>query len=226
MQRGTPLCTHVCRSVRWLRNKPSRMIKNFLEGKSGKEHYGTCRRCCCCLFHSQFPSPLVLKKTENTRNLLSHISLHLRVAIQCSSGQICGAEVRGVSWKGRAMPKGKLLLSLFLEYATLWASQGASGKEPACQCRRLRDASLIPGPGRSPGGGNGSPIQYSCLEDPMDGGAWQATVHGVIENWTRRKWLSIRVSTWLGVEAVALWQWGSKPEDGCACWGWQKERKG
>ena len=40
------------------------------------------------------------------------------------------------------------------------------------------DAGLIPGPGRSPGGGNGNPLQYSCLENPLDRGAWQATVHG------------------------------------------------
>ena len=41
------------------------------------------------------------------------------------------------------------------------------------------DLSSIPGSGRSPGEGNGNPLQYSCLENPMDGGAWQATVHGV-----------------------------------------------
>ena len=44
------------------------------------------------------------------------------------------------------------------------------------------DWGLIPGSGRSPGEGNGNPIQYSCLEYPMDGGAWQATVHGVAES--------------------------------------------
>ena len=50
---------------------------------------------------------------------------------------------------------------------------GASGKEPACQ-RRLdvRDVGLIPGSGRSPRGGHGNPLQYSCLENPMDRGAW------------------------------------------------------
>ena len=42
-----------------------------------------------------------------------------------------------------------------------------------------RDTSLIPGLGRSPGEGNGSPFQYSCLGNPMDRGAWRATVHGV-----------------------------------------------
>ena len=43
------------------------------------------------------------------------------------------------------------------------------------------DVGLIPGSGRSPGGGDGSPLQYSCLENSMDRGAWQATVHGVAE---------------------------------------------
>ena len=43
------------------------------------------------------------------------------------------------------------------------------------------DLDLIPGSGRSPGEGNGNPLQYSCLENPMDRGAWQATVHGVIK---------------------------------------------
>ena len=45
----------------------------------------------------------------------------------------------------------------------------------------VRDNSSIPGSGRSPGGGHGSPLQYSCLENPMDNGAWQATIHRVAE---------------------------------------------
>ena len=44
-----------------------------------------------------------------------------------------------------------------------------------------RDMGLIPGLGRSPGGGHGTPLQYSCLENPMDRGAWRATVHRVTE---------------------------------------------
>ena len=47
------------------------------------------------------------------------------------------------------------------------------------------DASLIPGLGRSPGEGNGNPLQYSCLENPVYGGAWRATVRGVAESQTR-----------------------------------------
>ena len=50
-----------------------------------------------------------------------------------------------------------------------------SGKEFACSAG---DTGSIPGLGRSPGEGNGTPLQYSCLENPMDGGAWQAIVHG------------------------------------------------
>ena len=46
------------------------------------------------------------------------------------------------------------------------------------------DMGLISGPGRSPGGGNGSPLRYSCLGNPMDRGDWQATVHGVAKSQT------------------------------------------
>ena len=53
----------------------------------------------------------------------------------------------------------------------------ASGREHACQCRRCKRLGLIPASGRSPGGGHGNPFQYSCLEHPMDRGAWRATVH-------------------------------------------------
>ena len=49
----------------------------------------------------------------------------------------------------------------------------------------VRDPGSIPGLGRSPGGGNGTPLQYSCLENPMDRGAWRATVQGVTKSWAR-----------------------------------------
>ena len=47
------------------------------------------------------------------------------------------------------------------------------------------DTGLIPGSGISPAGGKGNPLQYSCLESPMDRGAWWATVHGVTKSWTQ-----------------------------------------
>ena len=55
---------------------------------------------------------------------------------------------------------------------------GSDGKESACNAR---GPGWIPGSGRSPGEGNGNPLQYSCLENPMDRGAWRTTVLGVVE---------------------------------------------
>ena len=54
------------------------------------------------------------------------------------------------------------------------------------------DVGLIPGWGRSPGGGHGNPLQYSCLEDPMDRGAWWATVLRIRKRWARLKRLSTK----------------------------------
>ena len=59
---------------------------------------------------------------------------------------------------------------------------GSVGKQTAYNAG---DPGLIPGLGRSPGEGNGDPLQYSSLENPMDGGAWRATVHGVAKSQTR-----------------------------------------
>ena len=60
-----------------------------------------------------------------------------------------------------------------------------SGKESTCNEGDTGDVGSIPGSGRSPGVGNGNPLQYSGLENPMEGGAWQATVRGVTKSWTR-----------------------------------------
>ena len=59
---------------------------------------------------------------------------------------------------------------------------GSDGKESACNVGNLGS---IPGSGRSPGEGHSNPLQYSCLENPMERGAWRATVHGVTKSWTR-----------------------------------------
>ena len=57
----------------------------------------------------------------------------------------------------------------------------SDGKESACNAGDLKS---VPGLGRSPGEGNGNPLQYSCLENPMDRGAWRGTVCGVAMSWT------------------------------------------
>ena len=71
---------------------------------------------------------------------------------------------------------------------SLWGiPSGARGKEPACQCRRLR---FNPWVRKIPWRRHGNPLQYSCLENPTDRGAWSAIVHRVVKSQTRLKWFS------------------------------------
>ena len=68
-------------------------------------------------------------------------------------------------------------------------------KNPPANAGDITDTGLIPGSGRSPGGGHGNPLQYSCQENPMDRGAWWATVHGVAQSRTQLKQLSMHTYT-------------------------------
>ena len=68
-----------------------------------------------------------------------------------------------------------------------------SSKESACKSGATGDMGSIPGSGKSPGGGHENPLQYSCLENPMDRGVWWATVHSAAKTQTKLKQLSIRV---------------------------------
>ena len=72
-----------------------------------------------------------------------------------------------------------------LHFLILPVSILPSGSDSKESARNAGDPGSIPGSGRSPGEGNGNPLQYSCLENPMDREAWQATVHGVAKSWTR-----------------------------------------
>ena len=67
---------------------------------------------------------------------------------------------------------------------------GACGKEPACQRRRHKRCGFNPWVGKIPGGGHGDPLQYTCLENPMEREAWQTTVRWVAKSWTGLKQLS------------------------------------
>ena len=64
-------------------------------------------------------------------------------------------------------------------------------KNPPANAGDIRDVGSISGLGRSPGGGHGNPLQYSCLENPMDRAAWWVTVHGVSKSRTQLKQLSM-----------------------------------
>ena len=63
----------------------------------------------------------------------------------------------------------------------------SAGKESSCNVQEARDADLIPGSKRFSGGGHGNPLQISCLENPMDRGAWKTAVHEVTESQTGLK---------------------------------------
>ena len=81
-----------------------------------------------------------------------------------------------------------------LQYPGIWDiwgfPDGSAGKESTCNAGDIGDVGSIPESGRSPAGGNGNPLQYSCLGDPMDREASWATVHGVAESQTRLEQLS------------------------------------
>ena len=76
-----------------------------------------------------------------------------------------------------------LVRNIVPEYLGLWGFPGDSVvKNLPVNAGDIRDVGLIPWSGRSPGEGIGKPLQYSCLENPMDRGAWEATVHGVAKS--------------------------------------------
>ena len=107
-------------------------------------------------------------------------------------------------------------LSLLGSYPILGFRHSSDGRE--CICNE-RDLGSTPGWGRSPGEENGNPLQYSCLENPMDRGAWRATVHGVTTEqltlshfpreggWQRMRWLDVITNSWNWVWANSGRQW-------------------
>ena len=95
-----------------------------------------------------------------------------------------------------------------------WASQVALVvKNPPANVGDVRDSGSIPGLGRSPGGGHVNPLQYSCLENPMDRGSWQSMVHGVAKSQTWLKQLSTHA--WFVLERCSF---GSQREKVVVHW--------
>ena len=82
-----------------------------------------------------------------------------------------------------------VIFIIFKLIAILGLPRWLSNKESTCTSGATGDVGLIPGSGRSPGGGHDNPLQSSCLENPMDRGTGQAAVHGVTKSWTWLKWL-------------------------------------
>ena len=91
-----------------------------------------------------------------------------------------------MGWKFRRPPKVFLCLLTYLlppRNQHIYSLAFPGGSDGKASVYNVRDLGSIPGLGRLPGEGNGNPLQYSCLENPMDGGAWvQATIHGVAKS--------------------------------------------
>ena len=110
-----------------------------------------------------------------------------------------GTWVRSPGWED-PLAKGKATHSNILAWGIPWSVQPMGlqrvghdfyfqdfpgGSDGKASVYNVGDLGSIPGLGRSPGEGNGNPLQYSCLENSMDGGAWWATVHGVTKSQTQ-----------------------------------------
>ena len=110
------------------------------------------------------------------------------------------------------------------------ASQWLNGKESACQCKRCRDLASISRLGRSLGGGHDNSLQYSCLENPMDGGIWKATVHEVTKS---RTWLNDWAYThinhkihWMHRTGIRVRRWTGLKRTRRGHFGWRRLRGG
>ena len=106
--------------------------------------------------------------------LLFELSLVLFLKEKCKILHILLLDFTNLSHALKCEDNLRIILSLTP------LSGGSDGKESACNAG---DSGLIPGLGRSPGEGKGNPLQYSCLENSMDRGAWRVTVHGVSKSW-------------------------------------------
>ena len=82
----------------------------------------------------------------------------------------------------KRFPTNEIYRQLYIDLGSLGFPGGTSGKESTCHCRRQRSVGSTPELGRSPGVGNSTPFQYSCLENSMGRGAWQATGHGAAKS--------------------------------------------
>ena len=98
-----------------------------------------------------------------------------------------------------------------------WASQVTLVvKNPPANAGDIRGVGSIPGLGRPPGGGHGNPLQYSCLENPMDREDWWATIQGVAKSRSRLKWLSKHTCIMTCIHHYNLVQKIHCPKDPCA----------
>ena len=126
-------------------------------------------------------------KVEDSRRMHWHRqTIRVYAKLEEAEGQVrADGSWGGTQMDSRQMVKGEHSTPSTDKYLTVTVRQLLIAmKNPPANARDTRDVSLIPRSGRSPGGQHGKPLQYSCLEDLMDRGSWQATVHGIAKSWT------------------------------------------
>ena len=94
-----------------------------------------------------------------------------------------GVETSGITVNRYQAMRPQSQVTIVTTRATVDSQVALVVNNPPANVGDIRDAGSIPGSGRSPGGGRGSPLHYSCMENPMDRGAWRATVHRVAKSW-------------------------------------------
>ena len=136
--------------------------------------------------------------TQNNLLILRSTELELQSPFTTVPRYVLSWITRGQkSWRGifRILPTTHILSTHLNYFYLLWRKvvncvSTSAGKESDCNAG---DPSLIPWSGRSPGEGLDNPLQYSCLENPVDRGAWECTVHRVAKSRTPLKWLSMHI---------------------------------
>ena len=158
------------------------------------------------MFRLPFPSPMhESEKWKWSRSVVSDSSRPhgLQAPGSCTHGVF---QARVLEWGAIAFCIGRFIslclpLSRTPQVALVVKNLPANAED-------IKDASSIPGFRSFPGGGHDNPLKYSCLENPMDGGAWEATVHGVAKSWTWLKCLSIplfKIMHWF--PDILQWGW-------------------
>ena len=152
------------------------------------------------LFISGLKQTIKCKKNETIEKMWTLIG-YLTISKDFSS-----VIMNGIVVMVRNSKKKKKILTFRDTHIFIWASQvGLVVKNPPANAGDPAGTSSIPRSGRSLEGEQGNPLQYSCLEIPMDRGVWQATVHSVAKSWTQLKWLSTHTCTCLCMNGHTGW---------------------